>query len=87
LIANLANTLFSAGSSNISAGTGATANSASSLLGAGASATGLSGSLYSTLVQNDTAQAANTGKAIANLAAALNGKSGTSVGGLTISTG
>ena len=86
LIANLAQTLFTAGSTNISAGTGATANSASSLLSSGAQATGLSGQLYSTLVQNDTAQAANTGKAIANLAAALNGKSpGTSVGSLTIS--
>lgn len=62
------------------------ANSGTTLISAGISATGLSGQLYSTLVQNDTQAAANTGKAIANLASALNGKSpGTSVGGLTIS--
>ena len=62
------------------------ANSGTTLISAGIGATGLSGQLYSTLVQNDTQAAANTGKAIANLASALNGKSpGTSVGGLTIS--
>jgi hypothetical protein len=51
-----------------------TANLAQSLLGAGQNASGLSAQLYQTLVQNDTTQAANTGKAIASLAAALNSK-------------
>ena len=64
------------------------ASSGTSLISAGLGAAGLSGQLYSTLVQNDTQAAANTGKAIANLASALNGKSpGTSAGGITISTG
>ena len=63
------------------------AGTGTSLINAGAGAAGLSGSLYSTLVQNDTTQAANAGKAIATLAAALNGKSSNSVGGINISTG
>lgn len=60
-----------------------------SLINAGAGSAGLSGQLTSTLVQNDTSQAANAGKAIATLAAALNGKSSTSVGnsGISINTG
>jgi hypothetical protein len=57
------------------------------LIGSGQQAAGLSGGLYQTLVQNDTTQAANTGKAIATLAAALNGKSQNTAGGITISTG
>ena len=83
-ITQIAQTLFGAGATDISAGTGATANSASSLLSAGSSAAGLSGTLYSALVANDTTQAANTGKAIAGLAAALNGKSSISAGGTTL---
>jgi hypothetical protein len=74
LTANLANTLFSAGSADISAGGALSSSSAQSLLGAGQNASGLSAQLYQTLVQNDTTQAANTGKAIASLAAALNSK-------------
>jgi hypothetical protein len=61
------------------------ASSGQGLISAGQGAAGLSGSLYQTLVQNDTAQAANTGKAIATLAAALNGKSSNTVGGTNIS--
>ena len=63
------------------------AGTGTSLINAGASAAGLSGSLYQALVQNDTTQAANAGKAIATLAAALNGKSSNSIGGVTVSTG
>jgi len=63
------------------------ASTGTSLINAGATAAGLSGSLYSSLVSNDTTQASNTGKAIATLAAALNGKSSTSVGGVNINTG
>lgn len=70
--AQVAQTLFSSGSS---------------LVSAGQSAANLSGNLYQTLVQNDTASAANTGKAIATLAAALNGKSQNTIGNTTISTG
>jgi hypothetical protein len=62
-------------------------SSGSSLISAGQGAAGLSGSLYQTLVQNDTTQAANTGKAIATLAAALNGKSTNTAGNVTVSTG
>ena len=62
-------------------------SSGSSLVSAGQTAAGLSANLYESLVRNDTAQAANTGKAIANLAAALNGKSSANAGGITISTG
>lgn len=62
-------------------------SSGASLVNAGQAAAGLSGQLYQTLVNNDTNAAANTGKAIATLAAALNGKSSNSVGGLTISQG
>jgi hypothetical protein len=58
--------------------------SGSSLVGAGQSAAGLSGQLYQALVANDTTQAANTGKAIATLAAALNGKSNNTIGGTNI---
>jgi hypothetical protein len=63
------------------------AGTGTSLINAGATAAGLSGSLYSTLVNNDTTQAANAGKAIATLAAALNGKSTNTIGSTTISTG
>ena len=62
-------------------------SSGTSLVNSGAQAAGLSGQLFQALVQNDTVQAANTGKAIATLAAAMNGKSNTSVGGVNISTG
>ena len=61
--------------------------------GAGASTfrgAGLSGQLFQSLVSNDTTQAANTGKAIASLAAALNGKTQASAsgsGGSTITIG
>lgn len=59
-------------------------SSGSSLVSAGQSAAGLSGQLYQALVANDTTQAANTGKAIATLAAALNGKTNANVGGTNI---
>lgn len=62
------------------------AGTGTSLINAGASAAGLSGQLYQSLVQNDTTQAANAGKAIATLAAALNGKSTNTIGSTTIST-
>jgi hypothetical protein len=62
-------------------------SSGSSLINSGQSAANLSGNLYGTLVQNDTAQAANTGKAIATLAAAMNGKSQANLNGITISQG
>src|SRR5229473_48048 len=62
-------------------------SSGSSLVGSGLQSAGLSGSLYQALVQNDTAAAANTGKAIATLAAALNGKSQANMGGITLSQG
>ena len=62
-------------------------SSGAGLINSAQGAAGLSGSLYSTLVNNDTTSAANTGKAIATLAAALNGKSQNSVGGVTVSTG
>lgn len=61
------------------------AGTGTSLINAGAGAAGLSGQLYQALVQNDTTQAANAGKAIATLAAALNGKSSNSVGSNTFS--
>ena len=69
MISQVAATLFSSGSS---------------LVSAGQSAAGLSGQLYSTLVQNDTTAAANTGKAIATLAAALNGKTNATIGSTNI---
>lgn len=47
-------------------------------------AAGLSGQLYQTLVSNETASAANTGKAIATLAAALNNKTNANIGGTNI---
>jgi hypothetical protein len=62
------------------------AGTGTSLINAGATAAGLSGQLYQSLVQNDTTQAANAGKAIATLAAALNGKSTNTIGSTTIST-
>jgi hypothetical protein len=67
--AQVASTLFSSGTS---------------LVNSGATAAGLSGQLYQSLVANDTASAANTGKAIATLAAALNGKSNNTIGGTNI---
>ncbi len=63
------------------------AGTGTSLINAGATAAGLSGNLYQALVQNDTTQAANAGKAIATLAAAMNGKSTNTIGSTTISTG
>lgn len=86
MITQVANTLFSAGTSDISAGSGLTTSSAGSLLGAGQGASAMSDQLYQTLVQNDTTQAANTGKAIASLAAAMNGKTTNTAGNVTIST-
>ena len=62
-------------------------SSGSSLVSSGQNAAGLSGQLFQALVSNDTTQAANTGKAIASLAAALNGKSQASGGGTTITVG
>ena len=62
-------------------------NSGAGLINSAQGAAGLSGQLYQTLVNNDTTQAANTGKAIATLAAALNGKSSNSAGSVTVSTG
>lgn len=63
------------------------AGTGTSLINAGAGAAGLSGGLYQALVQNETTQAANAGKAIATLAAALNGKSSNTIGSTTINTG
>lgn len=60
------------------------ASSGATLINAGQSAAGLSGQLYSGLVANDTAAAKNTGAAIASLAAALNGRSQSTIGGTNI---
>lgn len=60
-------------------------SSGSTLVSSGQSAAGLSGQLYQALVANDTTQAANTGKAIATLAAAMNGKSSNTIGSTNIS--
>ncbi len=62
-------------------------SSGQGLVNSGAQAAGLSGQLYQALVQNDTTQAANTGKAIAALAAALNGKGQASGSGTTVTIG
>jgi hypothetical protein len=59
-------------------------SSGQGLVNSGAAAAGLSETLYQALVNNDTTQAANTGKAIATLAAALNGKSNNTIGGTNI---
>jgi hypothetical protein len=61
--------------------------SGSSLISAGQNAAGLSGQLYRALVQNDTTQSANIGKAIASLAAALNGKTQATLGSTPITIG
>lgn len=61
------------------------ASSGATLISAGQSAAGLSGQLYQGLVANDTAAAKNTGAAIASLAAALNGRSSSNIGGTNIS--
>lgn len=63
------------------------ASSGQGLIRAGAGLSGLSGQLYTALVQNDTTQAANIGKSIATLAAALNGKTSTNAGGQTLTIG
>lgn len=60
------------------------ASSGATLINAGQAAAGLSGQLYSGLVANDTAAAKNTGAAIASLAAALNGRSQSTIGGTNI---
>lgn len=60
------------------------ASSGATLISAGQSAAGLSGQLYSGLVANDTAAAKNTGAAIASLAAALNGRSQSTIGSTNI---
>jgi hypothetical protein len=61
--------------------------SGAGLINSAQGAAGLSGQLYQTLVQNDTTQSANMGKAIATLAAAMNGKSQANIGGTTVSVG
>jgi hypothetical protein len=63
------------------------AGTGTSLISTGAQAAGLSGSLYQALVANDTTQAANAGKAIASLAAAMAGKSQATIGSTPISIG
>jgi hypothetical protein len=63
------------------------AGTGTSLINAGATSAGLSGSLYQALVQNDTTQAANAGKAIASLAAAMAGKSQATLGSTPITIG
>jgi hypothetical protein len=63
------------------------ASTGTNLIGAGASSAGLSGNLYQALVQNDTTQAANAGKAIASLAAAMAGKSQATIGSTPITIG
>jgi hypothetical protein len=63
------------------------AGTGTSLINAGATSAGLSGSLYQALVANDTTQAANAGKAIALLAAALSGKSQATLGSTPITVG
>jgi hypothetical protein len=60
------------------------AQSGQGLINSGANLSGLSGNLYTALVQNDTTQAANIGKSIASLAAALNGKTQATLGNQTI---
>lgn len=88
LITQVAQQLFNSGSSLIGTGTGIGTSSAGSLLGAGAGAAGLSSSLYQSLVQNDQQTAAQTGKAIATLAQALNtGAGGKSGSGITLPGG
>lgn len=62
-------------------------SSGTSLVNSGAAAAGLSGQLFTSLMNNDTTQAANTGKAIATLAAAMNGKSQSQIGGTTVTVG
>jgi hypothetical protein len=61
--------------------------SGSSLISAGQKAAGLSGQLYTALVPNDTTQSANIGKAMASLAATLNGKTQTTLGSTPITIG
>jgi hypothetical protein len=63
------------------------AGTGTSLINAGATSAGLSGQLYQALVANDTTQAANAGKAIASLAAALSGKSQATIGSTPITVG
>jgi hypothetical protein len=63
------------------------ASTGTSLIGAGAQSAGLSGNLYQALVQNDTTQAANAGKAIASLAAAMASKSQATLGSTPITIG
>jgi hypothetical protein len=63
------------------------AGTGTSLINAGATSAGLSGNLYQALVQNDTTQAANAGKAIASLAAAMAGKSQATIGSTPITLG
>lgn len=60
------------------------ASSGATLINAGQAAAGLSGQLYQGLVANDTAAAKNTGAAIASLAAALNGRSQSTIGSTNI---
>lgn len=62
-------------------------SSGSSLISSGQNAANLSGNLFQALVQNDTAQAQNMGKAIATLASSLNGRSNANLGNIQISTG
>jgi hypothetical protein len=61
--------------------------SGSSLISARQGAAKLSGQLYAALVQNDTTQAANVGKALPRFAPLLNGKSEASIGRTPITIG
>ena len=54
---------------------------ATQLLSSGQAAVGMSSQLYESLAQIDMTQAQNTGKAIANFAASLSGRTGVPVGG------
>lgn len=72
MTSQIAERLFGSGLSLAQIGTGANQQTATSLLGAGQSAAGLSGQLYSTLTNLDQKQSEATAKAIAALAQSLN---------------
>lgn len=73
MVSQIAERLAAAGTSLTQIGTGAGTTSASSLVNAGQSAAGLSADLYKTLTGMDAKQSEQTAKAIAALAASLNG--------------
>lgn len=77
MTAQVAQQLASTGSGLVGSALGVGNSSASSLLSGGQGASGLSGSLYTTLTGIDTTQANQTAAAIAKLAAALNGGTNT----------